>query len=410
MEKRRKKQRNIRKSIIVFLVVITALLQAAKEELVVYATTIEGIKGQIEEDQNHLTRINDRISSLEDEQDLIEEQIADLNSEILNMMTSIQLKESEISSKEDAITLKQTEIEQAQKEYEAARERERQQYENMKACVRFMYENSNTKLFTAFLDGSSFGELLNRADYVEKVYEYSKKVLDDYETAKNEVQALWDQLEADKAQLQNEKTQLEADRASLQTLKVQLDNNLAVKKRESANYDADIAKLKQDAAAKAKKIQQEKNQLKKLEEQKRRQAEVAAVVNGNFADTGYASVIESASGSELGKKVAKFACQYIGNPYVWGGTSLTNGADCSGFVYSVYKSFGYSLPRTSYEQRSAGTGVSYSEAQPGDLICYDGHIGIYIGGGMLVHASNPKSGIKVNNAGYRKILAVRRIV
>ena len=103
MKKRRKRQRNIRKSIIAFLFAAAVLFQAAKEELVVCATTIEGIKGQIEEDQNHLNRINDRISSLEDEQDLIEEQIADLNSEILNMMTSIQLKESEISSKEDAI-------------------------------------------------------------------------------------------------------------------------------------------------------------------------------------------------------------------------------------------------------------------------------------------------------------------
>ena len=97
-----------------------------------------------------------------------------------------------------------------------------------------------------------------------------------------------------------------------------------------------------------------------------------------------------------------------------GGTSLTGGADCSGFTYRVYSEFGYSLARTSTQQRSAGAGVNYSNAQPGDLICYDGHVGIYIGGDLIVHASNsrpyPSGGIKVSRAGYRTILAVRRII
>ena len=135
-----------------------------------------------------------------------------------------------------------------------------------------------------------------------------------------------------------------------------------------------------------------------------------AAANGNYTTTNYTATIDDASGSELGKKVAKYACQYIGNPYVLGGTSLTNGADCSGFTYRVYKDFGYNLPRTSYEQRSAGTGVDYSEAQPGDLICYDGHVGLYIGGGLIVHASSKKTGIKVSKATYRSILSVRRIL
>jgi cell wall-associated NlpC family hydrolase len=121
-------------------------------------------------------------------------------------------------------------------------------------------------------------------------------------------------------------------------------------------------------------------------------------------------VIDNASGSDLGKQIAKYASQFIGNPYVAGGTSLTNGADCSGFTYAVYRDFGYSLPRTSYEQRSAGTSVSYSEAQPGDLICYDGHVAMYIGGGLIVHASTAKTGIKVSYATYREILSVRRII
>ncbi len=123
-----------------------------------------------------------------------------------------------------------------------------------------------------------------------------------------------------------------------------------------------------------------------------------------------ADIINNASGSDLGKQIARYGCQFIGNPYVYGGTSLTNGTDCSGFTYKVYQNFGYNLPRTSYAQRSAGKEVSYSEAQPGDLICYDGHIGIYIGGGYIVHASSVKTGIKVSKATYRTILSVRRIL
>lgn len=119
---------------------------------------------------------------------------------------------------------------------------------------------------------------------------------------------------------------------------------------------------------------------------------------------------EAARMQDLGEQVVSFACQFIGNPYVWGGTSLTNGADCSGFVQSVFANFGISLPRTSYEQRSAGTGVSYEEALPGDIICYDGHVGIYIGDGQIVNAQSPSQGIGISPATYTNILAVRRVL
>ena len=115
--------------------------------------------------------------------------------------------------------------------------------------------------------------------------------------------------------------------------------------------------------------------------------------------------------SSKGQWVANYALLFVGNPYVWGGTSLTNGSDCSGFTQSVYKHFGYSIPRTSASQRSAGKAVSWSERQVGDLICYSGHVAIYIGNNKIVHSSNPKDGVKITSpANYTTVLAVRRIV
>ena len=114
---------------------------------------------------------------------------------------------------------------------------------------------------------------------------------------------------------------------------------------------------------------------------------------------------------EKGQTVAEFAQRFVGNPYVWGGTDLNRGADCSGFIGSIYRSFGYKLPRSSSELRSAGRKVSYSQKQPGDIICYNGHVAMYIGNGKIVHASSRKTGIKISQrANYRSIVCVRRIV
>ena len=148
------------------------------------------------------------------------------------------------------------------------------------------------------------------------------------------------------------------------------------------------------------------------ERQKARAAAAAAAPKTTTSTTAATKTEYTVTGdSEMGVAVAEYALQFVGNPYVYGGTSLTNGADCSGFVMSVYANFGIKLPRTSTADRSQGSAVDGLEnAQPGDLICYSGHVALYIGNGQIVHASNSKTGIIVSNASYRKILAIRRIL
>lgn len=161
------------------------------------------------------------------------------------------------------------------------------------------------------------------------------------------------------------------------------------------------------------KEEEERRLAKEAEERRKaREAAAAKVANQQSSSntTQAAAPVVSGGGSEMGVAVAEYALQFVGNPYVYGGTSLTNGADCSGFVMSVYANFGVSLPHSSAADRNQGYAVDGLEnAQPGDLICYSGHVALYIGDGQIVHASTKKTGIKVSNADYKKILAIRRI-
>lgn len=361
----------------------------------VSATSISDLQNDIQQQQQHLAEVNENIASIEDEQEILEEEIADLDAELINMLTSIGILEDDITAKAEEIIV-------AQENYDAAKAVEKEQYDAMKVRIQYMYENGDASYLSIFFEADSMADLLNKAEYVEQIYVYDRKKLEEFEAVTKQVEELRVALENEKEILERQKNEMQIQQAHLNTL-------LDQKKALSEDYEVQLAKARQEAATYKAKIKEDEKKIAKLKEEERKKLAALNASKGN-SNSSTATIITNATGSELGKQIANYACQFIGNPYVYGGTSLTNGADCSGFTYRVYADYGYSLPRTSFSQRSAGKSVDYANAQPGDLICYDGHVGIYIGGGKIVHASTPQSGIKVSNATYRTILGVRRII
>lgn len=403
---------------------VLTLAAAAVEP--VYATTISELQQQKEENEKELSNVNQQISDYKGAQADIGSEIEELDAEMVSILTDINLIKEAIQEKEEQIAITQA-------DYDTAVAVKDEQYESMKIRIKFMYEQGDISYLQLFTESLNVSDMLNKAEYVEKVYDYDRKLLAEYQETVEQVAALQDKLEEEKSELQTSQYELEDEEAYLAEV-------LAQKKEEYENYTVMLAQAKQQAAAYTTKIKQETAQIKQLEEEERkrreeeerkrkeeeerRKAEQDQLLaqqgdgeqdgsdSGSDSSSGSSQETSpvSSSGSAKGQEIAKFALQYVGYPYVAGGTSLTNGADCSGFVMSVYKNFGYSLPRSSYAQSSVGRSVSYAEAQPGDIIYYGGHVAIYIGNGRIVHASTERTGIKTESATYRSIITIRRII
>jgi len=373
----------------------------------------------VKKNQSQLKNAQKQADEAQEAQEGVEEEIQEIDAELVNLITDINLIE-------EAIVEKEEEIAETQVEYDAAVAEKEEQYASMKIRIQFMYEKGDSSYLHMFFGAGNMGDMVNKAKYVEELYDYDRKLLAEYEDTVKRVQELWDTLEEDKSELETSKTELQEGQAYMEEL-------LAQKRTEYENYGVMLTKAKQEAATYTARIKQETAQIRKLEEEerkrreeeerkkkeeeerRRKEQEALLAQEGGSSDAEEEPKKEEApkptsSGGGKGQDIANYACKFIGNPYVAGGTSLTNGADCSGFVMSVYKNFGINLPRSSYSQSTVGKGVSYSDARPGDVIYYGGHVGIYIGNGQIVHASTERTGIKITSATYRSIITVRRIV
>ena len=416
-------------------------------------------KDQLKQDkaaaQSQLAAQESKINNLEDQKQTLSAEIDQLDSDLVNIMVEIEILDGELSDKE-------AQIEQTKADLAVAEENKQKQYEAMKKRIQYLYEKGGDDAWAQMLfQASDFTSLLNQAEYVQQMYDSDRNSLEEFKETVQQVKDLGDQLDSEKAELEEMNQEYQNRQVSMQT-------QLEEKKATSSDYDAQIAQAQNQAAQYTELIRQQNAEIQKIEEEEKKAAEEAARKaaeeaakkaaaeeaakkaqeeankkaadeaakkaaeaskksssnnasssssattskdNGSSSSSSSGSSGSSVSYNPTGQSVVNYACQFVGNPYVWGGTSLTNGADCSGFIMSIYAKFGVSLPHSSGAMAGCGRGVSYSEAMPGDIICYAGHVAIYMGGGQIVHASNAKDGIKISgNAAYRPIVAVRRVL
>ena len=348
-----------------------------------------------------------------------------------------------------------TQIQEADRDYRQAEEKRQRQYDILKKRIQFLYEEGDITYLDILLKAKNIGDVVSQTEYFRQLYEYDQEIIQRYEKLKQEA--------AGKKELLEEKqSQLEVMEEENESQQKELEGFIAARQKESSGFALELEAAQARAAQAAGEVirkteeirilraRQEEERIRQEQERVRQEQESAGQESGaagrepgaagqeqggagrepggagrepggagqesgsagtaqDSAGTAGGRSVKSIGGTEFGRNVADYALQFVGNPYVYGGTSLTGGTDCSGYTQSVYRHFGVSIPRTSGEQAGFGREIPYEDMEPGDLVCYSGHVAMYIGGGRIVHASSRKEGIKVSNdPAYRTIVSIRR--
>lgn len=342
------------------------------------------------------------VDSIRQSKEASESALNSLKNDLAKTITKINQLEEDLVATGEKIAVAEIDL-------AAAQEKEVKQYEAMKKRIRYMYEDGNTSFFEVFFEAKSITELLNKAEYVKSMHEYDRDMLKEYEETKNTIANLKNELEVQQQELLNTQREFEAEKDNISAM-------VEDKKAEIAELDEELqAAIIQEAAERAAEEQRRKEE----EERRQQEANNNNNNNSNGNNSGNGSGTNNSNGSQgsndskpgggnssdnsnagsgdtsVANAIVSAAYSQLGVPYVWGGTTPGKGLDCSGLTQYAHRVAGISIPRTSGPQGSGGKAVS--NPQPGDIVCYSGHVGIYIGGGKMIHAPEPGDVVKVSN-------------
>lgn len=370
----------------------------------VYAKTDAEIKR--DEYKDKLKDAKEDIENIKGNQQNVKEDLEEASASLQTLLG----KQQELKT---AIGNKQEEIKKADESLEKAEKVKQEQYEAMKLRIRYLYENStDNSLWTAIIESGGFADMLSRIEYASDIYRSDRDLMDAYEEAVQQVEDWSRQLAEEMDHLLIMKEQYEEQQGELDILIARLE-------RKKDTYAEQLAEAKEQAK------DYEKNMNKYAELVRAQEAAAAQQAANNYTGGGSGSSGSIGGDAYLqdpsynpsnvtnvsGEDIVAYARQFVGNPYVWGGNSLTNGADCSGFVHLVYQHFGISTPRYSQSFKTVGQPVAYQNIQAGDVVVYPGHVAIYIGNGCIVEAQSTRAGITdTRPVNCHTITAIRRLV
>ena len=402
--KTRKIHNRIYSAVLVF--ALAASLAAGAVSVSPTDTYAKTAKQKRDEAKKNLSDTNDKIDDIKDSQADVKSDIAQASKDLKSLMSKQETLKQNIKDK-------QAEVEQANQELVDAQDKEEEEYKAMKLRIQYMYENStDNSLWTAIIESDGLADMLNRIEYVSDLYQSDRQLMDQYQAAVKEVEDWTVQLAEDMNNLLALQDEYEKQQGELNTL-------LAKLEKKKDQYAQQLAAAQEQAKDYQKTIKEQNESIRQQEAAAARQNAATYDGGGSGASGGMgsdsylqdSSYNPSNATSVSGAAVVAYAQQFVGNPYVWGGNSLTNGVDCSGFVHLVYAHFGISTPRYSQAFKSVGQPVAYQNIQAGDVVVYPGHVAIYIGNGCIVEAQSTRAGItNTRPVNCHTITAIRRLV